>query len=111
MTLSGVIYGENLPGSPAPIAVVSLIVDGIGTMNIMLVLVNERTREIGIHLAIGALEREALTQFWVESVAFPLSADVGVVFGYFPALKSACLHPIEALRYECDTMPSVFLLG
>jgi putative ABC transport system permease protein len=87
MTLSGVIYGENLPGSPAPIAVVSLIVDGIGTMNIMLVLVNERTREIGIHLAIGALEREALTQFWVESVALSSFSGRGGCLRLFPGPK------------------------
>jgi putative ABC transport system permease protein len=100
MTFSGVIYGEDLPGPPASIAAVSLVVDGIGIMNIMLVSVNKRTREIGIHLAIGALEREVLTQFLVGRWRFPLSAAVGVVFGYFPALKLACLHPIEALRYE-----------
>ncbi len=128
----------TMTGMLGAVAGVSLLVGGIGIMNIMLVSVTERTREIGIRLAIGAHERHILVQFLVEATVLSLlggligiaiglslagvasltlaipfapspavillavgfSALIGMVFGFFPALRGARLDPIETLRHE-----------
>ncbi len=89
------------------IAGISLVVGGIGVMNIMLVSVTERTREIGLRKAVGARYADLMAQFLIESVALSLTGGmVGVLLGAFFAFVAGKLVPELGLSI---TLPAVAL--
>jgi putative ABC transport system permease protein len=95
------------------VAAVSLLVGGIGIMNIMLVSVTERTREIGLRLAIGALEREVLLQFLIEAVVLAaLGGVIGIVLATAASIGlSAAMNVPYVFNPGVNLLSFVFSAG
>jgi putative ABC transport system permease protein len=91
------------------VAAVSLLVGGIGIMNIMLVSITERTREIGTRLAIGAFEREVMSQFLTESVA--LSSVGGLTGVALATIASMGLSKVMNVPYAFDLQINLLAFG
>jgi putative ABC transport system permease protein len=90
----------------ASIGGISLVVGGIGIMNIMLVTVTERTREIGIRKAIGARERDIMRQFLFESIVM---STIGGIMGVLVGVGVSSLLPLVADIYPVVQLKSVVL--
>ena len=89
------------------IAAISLLVGGIGIMNIMLVSVTERTREIGIRKALGAKERVILSQFVVEAATTSaLGGVLGIVLGYIVSMAANRILPMISSDIDVTVSPS-----
>ena len=93
------------------IGTVSLIVGGVGIMNVMLIAVNQRVREVGLRKAVGARNGEIISQFLIESATISsLGGIIGIILGIFLAFIASII--IQALNYHWPfivSVPSIFV--
>ena len=92
------------------IAVISLVVGGIGVMNIMLVSVTERTREIGIRMAVGARQSDIMAQFLIEAVMVCLlGGAVGVIMSFGVGQLLSSLSESITMSFSLDSIIAAVL--
>jgi putative ABC transport system permease protein len=103
---------STLTNQLVAVACISLLVGGIGIMNIMLVTVSERTREIGIRKSIGAKRRNILTQFLVEATVISgLGGLIGLLLGIGFALLWPHIYPAQTTKISLDISVYAFLFS
>jgi putative ABC transport system permease protein len=103
---------NSLTNQLISVALISLLVGGIGIMNIMLVTVSERTREIGIRKSIGAKRRHILTQFLTEATVISgLGGLIGLLLGITAALSWPLFNPNQPTKLSVDIGIYAFLFS
>jgi putative ABC transport system permease protein len=94
------------------VAMIALVISGIGIMNIMLVTVTERTREIGVRMAVGASRRQVLAQFLIEAVLISVGGGmIGIVFGLAVPLVAGALVPEITIGVSWISVAAAFAMS
>ena len=94
------------------VALISLVVGGVGIMNIMLVSVTERTREIGLRMAVGARPRDILWQFLTEALVLCLMGGlIGIIAGHFGLQLVTYVLKAKGVSLPTETSPIVIIIA